>query len=368
MVILCLAGSEGIFRLTQKPRDYELWRRRSLRYDYDPHAHWRIRPGEYIHKKTNNIECINSIGLRCPELDKKKASGTIRIIALGGSSTYIVSPESGESWTDLLETKLQERTGLRFEVVNAGTPGYSSYQSVMRMKYELIDYNPDLVIIYNLSNDMKLFSMTDPESMIEKWDAHGKANAAMSILNPNWFLDFLCRYSQMVTHGRFKLIKARTRKVMAGHEGWKYDSFDLKVTDEGIEFYKNNHRMLIDTLKPSGIPLVIVKQATLVGPDNTPRDIEEIRYDYFGFNHQEMLRAYKLAWEALEELCAQDNVYCVRGSTDIPHNVDYFNDEVHLTDLGRETLAEIIARDMTEFFGDFQMLLKTSVTGNTSTP
>lgn len=354
MVLVCLAASEGIFRITQKSKDYELWRRRSLRYNYDPHFHWRIRPGKYIHRKSGITECINSIGLRCPEIGKKKKPGTIRIIALGGSSTFIKSPETGESWTDILETKLNESTGLGFEVINAGTPGYSAYQSAMRLQHELIDYDPDIVIIYNLSNDMKIFSMKNPEAMIGKWDLHGKANEQYTLLNPSPLLDFMCRYSQIVTHMRFKRIKARRKKVKAGEEGWSYDTFDMKVTPEGIDFYKRNHQAMIDILGPRDIPLVIVKQATLAGPENSAEDLEKIRYDYFGFNHQEMLHAYETAWEALDELCLAPEAFCVSDSTGIPHNLEYFDDEVHLTDQGRETLAEIIARDLAGFFGDFQ--------------
>lgn len=354
LIVVLVPVTEGLFRLTQKHRDYDLWRKRSLRYTYDPHFHWRIRPGEYIHRKSGNTECINSIGLRCPELSKKKPEGTIRIIALGGSSTYIVSPLTGESYTDILERLLEERTGKQFQVVNAGTPGYSAYQSSMRLKHELIDYDPDLVTIYNLSNDMKIFAMTDPASMIKKWDAHGKANEAVTLLNPNPVLDELCRWSQMVTHLRFKFIKARIKRAEAGDEGWYYDSYELKPAEEGIEFYLDNHRRIIDTLRPRGIPLVIIKQATLVGPDNSPEDIAEIRYDYFGFNHERMLQAYHMAWDALGELCETDNVYCVNRGTDIPHTVLYFDDEVHLTDKGRETLARIIADDLMDFFDGFR--------------
>jgi lysophospholipase L1-like esterase len=354
MTMLCLAAAEGVFRLTQDHRDYEFWRRASLRYDYDPHFHWKIRPGFYIHKKSGRLECINSMGLRCPEIAKDKAPGSVRVIALGGSSTYIVSPLTGKSWTDLLAEKLSARAGLPFEVVNAGTPGYSAYQSAMRLKYELINYHPDIVLIYNLSNDMKLFAMDDPETMLKRWDAHGKANAEYTLLNPNPVLDFLCRYSQIVTHLRFKFIKLRLKKVEAGEEGWLYHSLDLKVTPQGIAFYRQNLQNLIDILQPRGIPLVIIEQATLVGPDNTAEEKEEINYKYFGFTHEEMLEAYRQGWAVNEELARESGVYVVRDSASIPHTLEYFDDEVHLTDKGRETLAEIIARDLAGFFGDFR--------------
>ena len=205
MTLLCLLGAEGIFRLTQKPRDYEQWRRTSLRYDYDPRYHWTIRPGEYLNKKSGRIECINRIGLRCPEVAPHKAAGSVRVFALGGSSTYIVSPETGLGWTDLLGAKLTQLTGVPVEVINAGTPGYSAYQLFMRLKYQLLAYDPDIVLIYSLSNDMKLFSMNNPEEMIAKWDRHGQANAEYTLLNPNPVLDALCRWSQIATHLRFRV-------------------------------------------------------------------------------------------------------------------------------------------------------------------
>jgi len=353
-VSVALVFSEGVFRLTQKHRDYGLWKRQSLRYDYDPRFHWRIRPGNYIHKESGNIECINSIGLRCPEISIRKPPGSVRILALGGSSTYIVSPVTGESWTDILACNLTEKLGFPVEVINAGTPGYSAYQSAMRLKYELMDYDPDMVLVYHLANDMKLFWMDDPAEMISRWDRHGWANERASILNPNPLLDAACRYSQMVTHLRFKFIKRRMKKARVEEEGWSFHTLDKDITPQGLDFYKQNLLAMWDTLNARGIPLVIVKQGTLVDPGNTPKQREMIKYRYYGFTHEKMVEAYNLGWKINDLVCEQrDNAYCSDAAAEIPRTDEYFDDSVHLTDKGRELLAKILTRHLIEFFGDF---------------
>ncbi len=87
----------------------------------------------------------------------KKLKGTIRIICLGGSFTYgwpyIHNPEL--SYPFVLEKLLNESKFLssKYEVINAGVGGYTSYQGLFYFKYRLIKFNPDIVIVCFGAND-----------------------------------------------------------------------------------------------------------------------------------------------------------------------------------------------------------------------
>ena len=91
-----------------------------------------------------------------------KKSGTLRVLVLGGSSTFNFGARNGRTWSVRLASFLGRRLGIEVEVMNAGTPGYTTYQSSMRLKEQLIEFNPDIVIVYHLWNDMKTFSYDDP--------------------------------------------------------------------------------------------------------------------------------------------------------------------------------------------------------------
>jgi len=98
----------------------------------------------------------NSLGYRNNEFSLEKPSGVYRIVALGGSSTYDVRIEDNEAtFTAQLEKLLKEEYGYQnVEVINAGVPGYNSWEILINLEFRVLDLNPDLVIIYEGTNDV----------------------------------------------------------------------------------------------------------------------------------------------------------------------------------------------------------------------
>jgi lysophospholipase L1-like esterase len=98
----------------------------------------------------------NSLGYRNNEFPLEKPSGVYRIVALGGSSTYDVSIENNdETFTAQLEKMLKEEYGYsNVQVINAGVPGYNSWEILVNLEFRVLDLDPDLVIIYEGTNDV----------------------------------------------------------------------------------------------------------------------------------------------------------------------------------------------------------------------
>ncbi len=105
---------------------------------------------------------------------KQKPSGLLRIICLGGSTTWgWPLKDTGGIYPALLEKmlnqySLEKGSSKRFEVINAGVGGYSSFQDLMYLKNSLLEYEPDIVTIYTGANDSSNNSdihiiMTDKE-------------------------------------------------------------------------------------------------------------------------------------------------------------------------------------------------------------
>jgi lysophospholipase L1-like esterase len=79
-----------------------------------------------------------------------------RIIAVGGSTTFDGNT-SGDSatWSSRLEQILDSAAApLRFEVLNAGVPGFQVFDDLVRLESELYAYKPDLIILYQGHNDL----------------------------------------------------------------------------------------------------------------------------------------------------------------------------------------------------------------------
>jgi lysophospholipase L1-like esterase len=109
----------------------------------------------------------NSYGYRGKEFDLEKMDTSIRILALGGSTTYMYPyiKNPNNTWVSQLEAILKEKISPNIETINAGLSSattaelLSSY--VFRHKY----LKPDILIIHTGGNDVVplLFENYNPE-------------------------------------------------------------------------------------------------------------------------------------------------------------------------------------------------------------
>jgi lysophospholipase L1-like esterase len=120
---------------------------------FTPHPYLGYYPTPNYHK--GGI-VHNSLGYRSDEFSLAKPSGVYRIVVLGGSSTYDVSIEDyAKTFTAQLEQRLKDEYGYEnVEVINAGVPGYNSWEILINLEFRVLDLDPDLVIIYEGTNDV----------------------------------------------------------------------------------------------------------------------------------------------------------------------------------------------------------------------
>lgn len=126
--------------------------------EFDPYRFYRLRPNasaeETFQGRKIRIE-INSLGFRDREFHIEKPEGTFRIMAAGDSSTFGLNISLEETYPRQLESLLNEQVpgGPHFEVINAGVLGYSSLFGLVYIERELLDYDPDVLIVSYCAND-----------------------------------------------------------------------------------------------------------------------------------------------------------------------------------------------------------------------
>ncbi len=104
------------------------------------------------HMQTINI---NNDGFRGSEIQKEKPDDTYRIIMVGGSTTFGLKMLSDHTIPGHLQEKFDQlNLKKRVEVINAGINGYNSNDELNLIKKKIVKYEPDLVIIYDGSNDI----------------------------------------------------------------------------------------------------------------------------------------------------------------------------------------------------------------------
>lgn len=101
---------------------------------------------------------INSLGFRDHEHTKRKDPSTFRILALGDSFTLGLGVNLEESYSKILETRLNNNNDgsvyKNYEVINAGVDGYGTEQEYLYYSELGKEYAPDLVILGLHTNDI----------------------------------------------------------------------------------------------------------------------------------------------------------------------------------------------------------------------
>jgi len=96
----------------------------------------------------------NSHGMRDIEYSVKKPPGTYRIAVLGDSVAFGLGVNMTYVFTEVLESRLNERGGRKVEVLNFGVSGYSTKREVAQYDAKVRYFDPDLVIIAYSMNDI----------------------------------------------------------------------------------------------------------------------------------------------------------------------------------------------------------------------
>lgn len=99
----------------------------------------------------------NSLGFRTGEISRGKPRDVYRIFFLGDSATFGWGVNAEERFSDLLAARLNAaQKKIRFQAVNLGIPGYSSYHGLAVFQRYVRDYSPDMVVVAFGANDGRL--------------------------------------------------------------------------------------------------------------------------------------------------------------------------------------------------------------------
>ena len=82
-----------------------------------------------------------------------RAAGTVRIITLGDSSTFGWGVNPEQTFQRLLEERLNDGSGPRFEVLNLGIPGHNSRHGLGMLRHYALTLEPDILIFAYGAND-----------------------------------------------------------------------------------------------------------------------------------------------------------------------------------------------------------------------
>jgi hypothetical protein len=260
---------------------------------------------------------INSQGFRGPETTIEKPENVLRIFMVGGSTTFGAGSTSDNTTIpSILQIKLQESNPTKkIEIINAGIPFADSFREVYHIKNKIIEYSPDVIIIYDGWNDA--FHKRIYDESIQKIENQED--------NEIKFKKFPFYRTPFVIN-----------KIL-GETSNEHSNIEKGSNEEVISNWKNNLLDLCKIGNQKGFKTFIVVQP-LVGTGNKNLSPYELKYlNSSKSDILEIIHGFTTELKILETTCS--------GTADFTNVLDgisepIFYDQGHMNDQGNEIIAE----------------------------
>lgn len=124
-----------------------------MRFSPHPYLNYIGTPN---YRSADELNMHNSLGMRGPEIIMPKPKDRIRIALLGGSTVY---EEFVKDWRQDFARQLERELKQAYpnkdiEVINAGLPGWDSWEDLINLEFRLADLGLDAIIVYEGVNDV----------------------------------------------------------------------------------------------------------------------------------------------------------------------------------------------------------------------
>jgi lysophospholipase L1-like esterase len=123
----------------------------ACKYVPHPYCCYALQPGRQRDGANHN-----SRGFRGREFALPKPPGVFRVAVLGGSTTYceFIGDDEAAFPAQTQKTLQTDYGRSEVEVLNAGVPGYNSWESMIDFQTRVLDADPDLVVVFFGVNDV----------------------------------------------------------------------------------------------------------------------------------------------------------------------------------------------------------------------
>ncbi|MBL8860142.1 MAG: SGNH/GDSL hydrolase family protein [Planctomycetes bacterium] len=246
------------------------WRISQNRSAPHPYLGYALRPNFVTAPEEELQASHNSLGRRGKETTWAKPAGVYRIVTAGGSSVYGQSESCDAAvWSQRLEDYLNAQGGGRkFEVINLGVPGWTSFEMLIDLQLRGLEFDPDLVIVYEAINDMRAALYTgggapmrdnthwrapwpaDRPSDLEEWLGHSRTYLV--------WRRYLTNYLQL--RGDLAYYGVRNFAEVTG-DTFVHLGAGRPIPDVGFDSYRRNLENMITATHKRGAKLLIVTQA-----------------------------------------------------------------------------------------------------------
>ena len=291
----------------------------------------------------------NSLGYRSDEIVLPKPEGVLRIVCMGGSTTYTTEIEDYKlSYPALLEKELVGRGYKNVEVINAGVGAWTSWESLINFEFRILDIEPDIIIIYHGINDLIARMVWPAEAY--RGDNSGQSTPVTMPMPSIFEYSSLLRYF-MIRMGLVKPHSSIDRHIAKAPETYRYDDFyKQKIAGtypEGI-FKNTSIKQMLTTNKPKYFKRNIENIVAIANY----RDIKTVLATFAHsplfpddpvVSSEECIAAYSEMNQVLKDISAETGANLFDFTSVFPTDKSYYTDGRHVNVEGAKLKAKLFA-------------------------
>jgi len=307
----------------------------STRFPLSPFLVFGPRLNEQLEGKRNPATAyFNHQGFRTRDTLGPRPPGQVRVIAVGGSTTVDRSNEEGIHWPLVTEQRLHEAGRADVRVYNAAMSAYSSAHSLVRFEFDLLRYQPDVLLVLHNINDLSVNYFA--------WHAGATAD-------PNYLAKYgrpdltgVVTEDDIVVSRVWHSIRGRLRDMVRRRAPPPADY----TIDSGRAYFKRNLRNLVAVARANGVAVAL---ATMPLCDDSAM-FEQTRRaggDAAYFPGYSRFRAdFDSYNEAIRETGRETGVPVIDLRRAVPGEPALFLDVVHHSTAGVRAVGDAAARDL----------------------
>ena len=291
---------------------------------------------------------VNSLGFRGPEVAASKPPGTLRIVALGDSTTFGLAGEDCP-YPAQLQRIITEMLPLRsVEVINAGVEGYSTIYAARLLEHRVMPLHPDVVLIYVGWNDLygispfvpnhaPLHEVLLPEP--NEPDEHSLKARIAKLLDHIYLAQFIRR----IIYLELPRLAARFEKRIDTKAG-------RQPHPAAFDLYKARLKHLVALSREGGAKPVLMTLPTVLSPQMSERDLSVIHYPSWSQGDYRLLyRVVQQMNDAIRGVAEEAQVAVIdnaRFFDSLDNKGRLFFDTLHMYCEGYGLLAQNIYREL----------------------
>jgi lysophospholipase L1-like esterase len=282
----------------------------------------------------------------------QKSVDEVRIAFIGASTTASLYLSFDQNWPGHLENLISDAMpGKKISIINAAVPGFDTAQSIGNLALRVMPFEPDIVIIYHLYNDLKAVcknvSFRPDYSHIhpKPFGLHQRPNVLIRSLNNSMAY---VRLRNRLRGIKEKQLEAEKRKKILSQTGRL-----TEIPQQAVITFEQHIRSLVSIASAGGATVILSSFASLHNPQLDYTQTEKIRR-LSRFKKEEIFRVINfipgLTLEAvfeglqrynrvLEKIAMQEKTGWVDNAALIPHQDLYFVDRVHFSKEGAALMA-----------------------------